>query len=449
MPFLVLIAIYAARIMRSPLDTRLKKSHVGPLTVAALFVVLSLAWDWLRPDGIGTVYFLGEFCGVSALYLMTWALVLATRLRWLEQWFGGLDRMYRCHKNYALWSILLLVPHSVFADTEAGRTVRESPQAVGLGRALGLATALGLLVLVLVSLARVGRILRLPHERWLVVHRLIGLLVVSSLVHGWVLDHIIGRSSVLKIVYVVMGVVGTAAYAYDELVMRRRVPRADYTVHAVKRPAPDIVDLTLAPAGHAPLQVKGGQFVYLRVGGHRAWREHPLSVAGVQHDGCVRLTVRAVGRGTRRLYADLREGALATLSGPYGMFDHTVGGQRQIWIAGGIGIAPFLGWITHEDAEALPSADLFYCTSTATDAPFLPELTEAARRHPALRLHSVYSRRQGRLTVDKILAATGPLTPDTHVFLCGPASMVENLTIALRGRGISRHHLHAEHFAFR
>ncbi|MFJ6088008.1 hypothetical protein ACIQI8_42255 [Streptomyces sp. NPDC092369] len=41
------------------------------------------------------------------------------------------------------------------------------------------------------------------------------------------------------------------------------------------------------------------------------------------------------------------------------MFDHTLGGPRQIWIAGGIGIAPFLGWLTHTAAEP-PRTDLFY-----------------------------------------------------------------------------------------
>ena len=122
---------------------------------------------------------------------------------------------------------------------------------------------------------------------------------------------------------------------------------------------------------------------------------------------------------------------------------------RQIWVAGGIGIAPFLGWVSGADGHVLPRADLFYCTPTAADAPFLPELTAAARRQPALRLHPVHSRGDGRLTVKKIQAAAGPLTPDTHVFLCGPAAMVEDLSISLRRHGIPRDHVHAEHFAFR
>jgi predicted ferric reductase len=314
---------------------------------------------------------------------------------------------------------------------------------------LGVVSAVGLLALVAVSLARVGRILRLPYERWLFLHRLTGLLVLTALVHGWMLDRIIGGSAALKVIYTVMGVVAMSAYGYDELVRRRRDPQADYTVRSVQRPAPDVVDVTLAPTGPAPLPVEGGQFVYLRIGGSRAWREHPFSVAGTGPDGSVRLTVRALGRDTRRLYAGLRQGLPATLAGPYGMFDHTLGGACQIWIAGGIGIAPFLGWLSGPDRARLPRVDLFYCTPTAADAPFLPELTAAARRQPALRIHPVHSRSEGRLTAEKIQAAAGSLTSDTHVFLCGPAAMVEDLSNGLRRHGLSRDHLHAEFFALR
>ncbi len=68
MPYLALIAIHPIRIARRPLDVRLKKRHAGPLAVAALEAVLYLAWDGLRPGGVGFAYFLGEFAGVTSVY---------------------------------------------------------------------------------------------------------------------------------------------------------------------------------------------------------------------------------------------------------------------------------------------------------------------------------------------------------------------------------------------
>ncbi|MFE6031228.1 ferredoxin reductase domain-containing protein [Streptomyces niveus] len=167
-----------------------------------------------------------------------------------------------------------------------------------MGHLLGAVSAIGLLPLVLISLGRVGRILRLPYEHWLFLHRLTGLLLLSALLHCWFLDLIIDGSTPLLAIYVTMAT----------------------------------IDLTLTPTGETTLPVTGGQFVYLRVGG---WHEHPFS-----------------------------------------------GGPRQVWIAGGIGIAPFLGWLTHPGA-APPRTGLFYCAPTAEDAPFLPELTAARHTAPS------------------------------------------------------------------
>jgi predicted ferric reductase len=450
MPILVAIAIYAVIIARRPIDKRLKKRHVGPLAMASAGVALFLAWDWLHPAGVSTTYFLGEFAGVTAVYLMTWTLVLATRFKWLEQWFGGLDRMYFWHKRWAMWSLVLIVAHIIVTGHGgSGASLQQSAHLAQLGQLLGVISAVGLLGLVVVSLARVGNFLHLPYQRWLFLHRLTGLLLLIALVHGWALDAIIGGSAPLRAIFVMMGGIGMTAYAYDELVLRRRAPRAVYAVRSVERPAADVIDVTLAPVGPALPPLTAGQFVYLRAGGSHAWREHPFSIAGTYPDGSVRLTIRALGRGTGKLYNDLREGLPATLCGPYGMFDHTLGGPRQIWIAGGIGIAPFLGWLTSSTSAPPPRTDLFYSAPDAGEAPFVPELAAAAEREPGLRFHPHYSRRRGRLTGAKIEDAVGTLSPDTHVFLCGPARMVANLSRDLHRRGIPRHHIHSEHFAFR
>jgi predicted ferric reductase len=130
------------------------------------------------------------------------------------------------------------------------------------------------------------------------------------------------------------------------------------------------------------------------------------------------------------------------------MFDHTVGGPRQIWIADGIGIPPFLGWLTTERVDK-PDRKALYSTTTEADAVFLPDLAAAASRLPNLTLHPVLTRDHGRLTVDRISALASTLDAGTHAFLCGPAAMVAKLGRDLRRHGIPRDYIHAEHFAFR
>ncbi|MET7451604.1 ferredoxin reductase family protein [Streptomyces sp. NPDC005574] len=449
MSLLVAIALYALRILRRPLDGRLKRRCFGPIVVTVLAVDLGLIWNEGRPNGVDGVYFLGDLAGLLAVYMMTLSLVLATRVRWLEPWFGGLDRMYLWHKRYSLWAVALITFHIVSTQWDGGRVDPGESKEVATGLALGVISAVALALLVLISLPKVGAIIRLPYERWLFIHRFIGVMVGTSVLHGWLLDPVLASSGPADSAYPVIATVGLIAYVYAELVRRRQEPSAHYTIRRVSRPGEDIVDVTLHPVGGTtPLPIAGGQFVYLKVGGDHAWHEHPFSVAGVDDEGAVRLTIRALGDATRDLHADLLTGTPATLSGPYGMFDHTLGGPRQIWIGAGIGIAPFLGWLDRTDAP-LPRTDLFYCTSSPDRAPFLSELSAAAESIPALRLHPVFSSADGRLTAARVLREVGPIGPDVHVFLCGPDQMLSTLTRDLRRSGLSRDHLHTEHFTFR
>jgi predicted ferric reductase len=131
------------------------------------------------------------------------------------------------------------------------------------------------------------------------------------------------------------------------------------------------------------------------------------------------------------------------------MFDLTLGGPRQLWIAGGIGVVPFLSWLQALTPDDRHSIDLFYSVPTEADALYLPELRRASQRLPAVRIHPIFTRTQGHLTGATLTEQIAPLTRDEHVFLCGPTPMVEDLTRDLHRQGTPREYLHFEHFSFR
>jgi hypothetical protein len=71
---------------------------------------------------------------------------------------------------------------------------------------------------------------------------------------------------------------------------------------------------------------------------------------------------------------------------PRGRFDHHRGGPRQLRIAGGVGVTPFLSLLHAAERDGLPSqVDFFY--SNAGIPPFADELQAAASRHQSMRLH--------------------------------------------------------------
>src|SRR6266540_1938362 len=61
-------------------------------------------------------------------------------------------------------------------------------------------------------------------------------------------------------------------------------------------------------------------------------------------------------RAKRRLAA----GTPARVAGTFGGFDYRSGGREQIWIAGGIGVTPFVSWIRSLDATFDRHVDFWY-----------------------------------------------------------------------------------------
>lgn len=288
MPALVAVLVYWFRVLRRPMDVRLKRRHVGGSAVLTLGAGMIVLWVQERPMTLPGRYEWGELAGVMAVYLFTWSLLLATRARWLEPWFGGLDRMYLWHKRAAIAGTLLVLPHFTVTGAAPGRPANTA------GLALGVISLLGIIGLVVISLPRAARILRLSYYRWKFLHRLMGLFVAASVVHGLVLDQVIASSLVLRVVFLIVGTAGFLCYLYEELLMRHLLPTADYTVTSVTRPAEHVVELRLTPSGPG-ITPQPGQFVFLHVGGDGAWHEHPFSVAGTGPGRQLRLSVRAPG----------------------------------------------------------------------------------------------------------------------------------------------------------
>jgi predicted ferric reductase len=144
---------------------------------------------------------------------------------------------------------------------------------------------------------------------------------------------------------------------------------------------------------------------------------------------------------------DLPPGGSAELDGPYGTFSHlALTNPRQVWIAGGIGITPFLSMARSLDGTG-HEVDLYYCTLAAEQAYFLNELFQLADRNPGLRVIPIRKASLGQLSADDIEAASRNLS-DKDILICGPPVMIGDLTGQLRARGVPRARIHYEGFSF-
>jgi predicted ferric reductase len=430
------LALYAGS---APLDSRFVGSYV---TLTSLAVACALA-------------------GTAAFALN---LVLGARLRPVEALFGGLDRMYSVHRINGQVAFVLLLGHVLLIL--AGRATISTETALDLLRpSAGRTVFAGVLAFAgLTAAIALTLFVRLGHEVFVYVQRSFGFVFLAATYHVFTTSGARDDSAALNVYMASLATLGIAAWVYRSLLGTLLVRRRRYRVASVNRLDELVTEIVMEPAGR-PLAYTPGQFVFVNFrslalgeqlrpfelsverqvfsirAGEVGNQFHPFSITSAPDEQALRVTVKAVGDYTRALRR-LEAGAEAVVEGPYGSFSHrNVPGRRQIWIAGGIGVTPFLSMARSLGHDDRPDVDFYYCVEHAEEAHFLDEL------RALLPVTLVPRDEQGFLTARRI-AAEHPDLASAEVFVCGPPAMIDSLRAQLRDVGVARERFHAEEFGF-
>jgi len=434
---------------------------VGPLTIVALAVGLAVLWVLARPTDPAAVSFPGQLVGAEGVLLLSVALVLISTLRAVEQYFDGVDKAAVWHRRVAITGTALIGVH--IATTG-------NPNATDLGPTLGTIGIIGLATLTVWAIAprwrsitptplrrAIGGLVATPpaaalhrwiggYGLWRGFHRLTGAFLAVGFIHG-LMDASIFGSQLLRWSYIVVGGVGLAFYVYRELLARYVAQTHDYVVESVNPINSSAVAIWLRPLGRR-FTFRAGQFALVNLEAKDGWHRHPFTIASAPADANVRITVGAVGDFTSSIGELVEPGMPAVISSPQGHFDYCRGTERQVWVAGGVGIAPMLSWLRSIRPGRLPHRiDLFY--SARGPAPLADEIAELVAQHPEAHLHLVDTEVQPRLTVDQILAIAGGPPHELSAFLCGPEAMVRTLQRDLVEAGVKRANVHREYYNLR
>ena len=455
--------------------------------VVGITLTMWLGSKWFYEDWFVNPYkYIAKTASLSATILMCCCVVLSTRWRFLEHFFGGLDKVYQVHKRIGRWSFFLILLHPVFLAVDRLPDVPAFFQAMWFyqpegdlylwGQNVGVMALIIFVVLITVTLW-----LKIAYHRWKITHEFFGLVLLVIVAHIFLVNADIARYPVLTgWMYGWLGL-ALGSYLYIRFLYRYWGPRFGYNVWRIER-VEDILEVTFSPQDQK-MDFRPGQFVYLVIRKKGITPEpHPYSIAcGYNLEALLKLGIKQVGDHTRRL--DLLEvGDPVTLYGPYGHFsDAFLRADRDcVFIGGGIGITPFIGmWhvalhseerydksqvpvpIRKLHPEILktwrsPRVSLFYVCRTAAETSFdndirnevilshfhgFPQL-EKRGHHYELYLSS----KQGRISADYINQQVRGGIKDRYVFLCGPTPMVNELIRQFRAMGLTRRQIIVEDF---
>src|SRR5690606_29220217 len=135
---------------------------------------------------------------------------------------------------------------------------------------------------------------------------------------------------------------GIVAFTYRVLLGRWLVSRRDYEVIKVSDYGQEGAEIVMKPL-RDPVAYRSGQFFFLQVeSDDEVTREpHPFSFTSSPAAPDISFAAKPIGDYTTTLKL-LSVGAKVKIEGPYGRFVFAHGGPRQVWIAGGIGVTPFM-----------------------------------------------------------------------------------------------------------
>jgi predicted ferric reductase len=372
----------------------------------------------------------------------------------------GLDRIYRFHKAMAVAAGVLILLHPLLLALDMGDFSLLSSFQWPWPVLLGKFGALALIVIVLSSL--LYRAIHLSYERWRGLHNLAAIvLLAAGFVHAWLSGRDLLLLVPLQVIFAFLLAVGVASYAAAKVIgpARRRL----FTVDGLRQETSNAWTLTLTPGpGSAPLRSLPGQFQFITMErmrrGNCRPEEHPFTIAscgcGAQtHES----TIKESGDFTRTI-KEVQSGDRVRVQGPFGRFSYLLhpGEKDFVFIAGGIGITPFMSMLRH--MRSTGSEDrvfLLYANRSREDIAFREELEAIAREaHPRLEVVHVLERppadwggEVGRVGPELIERRLGGSIADRAFYVCGPPRMMESVLGSLRRLGVPRRRLHSERFA--
>jgi ferredoxin-NADP reductase len=184
---------------------------------------------------------------------------------------------------------------------------------------------------------------------------------------------------------------------------------------------------------------------------------HTFSLISAPFQGELAVATRMRDSAFKRALQSLTIGAHLRFEGPFGSLTlHANRARPAVFIAGGIGITPFMSILRQAAADKLPQhLILIYSNRRPEDAAFLTELQQLERQNKNFRLIATMTRLnhssrpwQGATGVidEGLLKRVSSELSAPIYYLAGPPSMVKGMRQTLNRAGINDDDIRSEEF---
>ena len=215
-------------------------------------------------------------------------------------------------------------------------------------------------------------------------------------------------------------------------------------VTAITRVAQQVQRYRLQAVDGRPLPVfSGGAHVVVSLQDGEHLRRNPYSLMSDPADTTAYeisvLRVPDSRGGSRYMHDSVKVGTRLSISQPVNLFALAQRAQKHLFIAGGIGITPFMAMMAQLQHQSV-AFELHYAMRSSAHGAYGQELLQSY----SPRRIKIYRDDQSQHIGLSSLLAHQPL--GTHLYVCGPGGMIDAVLGAARAAGWPADSLHSERF---
>jgi predicted ferric reductase len=419
-----------------------------------LFGIIPLSL-WLSTPGsqlnfqgyFAVMTMIAKIAGILGVSHFAGNIFLSARYKFIDRLFDGLDRAYLYHRKIGIAAFVLLTVHLVAITLRTWQTSFMDMVRFTLNYSYppivwGRVAYLGLCILVIITL-----FVRLKYERLKFLHTFMGVFLFFGGLHVYLIPSDVATNIYLR--GYILGIVGIGllSYLWRTVLKRWLIRRIIADVQAVNRLGDAVTEVVMKPRP-GKIAFIPGQFIFVkfRQPGF-PYEDHPFSLTASTEEGTLRISAKALGDFTTQL-SELNSGAIAEIQGPFGGFSFTRAKTKKlIWIAGGIGITPFMSMArSMRDRSDLKEygIHLFYSVKTESELIYGKELEDISTKVSSFSYHPWIAERDGFITAEAIAKRVDIIGKD--IYICGPKPLLKALQSQFKNIGTPANQIHFELF---
>lgn len=386
---------------------------------------------------------LAKIAGLAGIGLMSFNVLLSSRNSFLDKLYGGLDTVYLVHHDKGKIAFIVLLLHPTFLSA---RLLEDSILAALLYilPSEDIAVNIGKIALILMSIAiLISLYIKLEYEKLRKIHKTLGIYLLLGAVHSFLTGSDVSYLPILKIY--VYGLVFVAILSYLNTSWFNNVlsKKFEYGIDKVDQLSDTITEIRLLPEKDN-IEFKPGQFIFPQFDQDGLKERHPFSITSSVKDNFLTLNIKKLGDFTDKI-PTIKKGTKVKVEGPYGGFSYLKGGYHQIWVAGGIGITPFLSMVDSIDFEGKYMIHIYHSIRDEGDKVLVDKMNEIIEPSENIIYDVIDTKTSPRITSDQILEQSKELeNPD--IFICGPINMIKDISSQFNAKKIPKEKIHTEYF---